>query len=217
MKIKLLVVFLLFFCYSKAQVPPFYADIQHFKKQDSSHFPPQDALLFIGSSSFTKWVDVQDYFPGYQIINRGFGGSSLPDLIRYAGDIIYPYQPKQIVIYCGDNDLAASDTVDAETVFNRFKKLFGLIRKHLPNTSVAFVSIKPSPSRQRLMPKMQQANLLIKNYLQKQKRAAFIDVYHRMLNADGMPIGEIFLSDSLHMNEKGYAIWQKAMQPYLLK
>lgn len=217
MKIKLLVAFLLFFCYSKAQVPAFYKDIQQFKKQDSIHFPPKHAILFIGSSSFTKWVDVQDYFPGYPIINRGFGGSSLPDVIRYAGDIIFPYQPRQIVIYCGDNDLAASDTVEAKTVLNRFKKLFGLIRKNLPNTSVAFISIKPSPSRQRLMPEMEQANLLIKNYLKKQKNSSFIDVYHKMLNQDGTPMKEIFLSDNLHMNAKGYAIWQKIIEPYLLK
>src|SRR6476619_4605039 len=91
----------------KAQeTPPFYSDIQLFKKQDSLHFPPGNAILFVGSSSFTKWVDVQDYFRGYTIINRGFGGSSLEDVIRYADVIIFPYNPRQIVIYCGENDLA---------------------------------------------------------------------------------------------------------------
>src|SRR6476646_5697315 len=107
-----------------SQEPPFWNDIQSFKKQDSVHMPPQHEILFVGSSSFTKWTDVQNYFPDYPIINRGFGGSSLPDLVRYADDIIFPYQPKEIVIYCGDNDLAASDTVSAQTVFERFKTLY---------------------------------------------------------------------------------------------
>ena len=200
-----------------AQHTPFYSNIQKFKSQDSISFPPKDAILFIGSSSFTKWTDVQDYFPGFTIINRGFGGSSLPHLILYANDIIFPYKPRQIVIYCGDNDLAASDTVTAETLYNRFKQFFHLVREKLPRVSIAFVSIKPSPSRQRLMPKMSEANSLIKNFLKKQKNASFIDVYHKMLNKNGTPIGEIFTKDSLHMNAKGYKIWQKAIEPYLLK
>ena len=105
-----------------AATPPFWKDIQNFKKQDSISFPPKNAILLIGSSSFTKWTDVQDYFPGYTIINRGFGGSILLDQIRYANDIIFPYQPKQIVIYCGENDLASSDSVTAQMVFDRFKE-----------------------------------------------------------------------------------------------
>src|SRR6187549_2560140 len=113
-----------------AAAPPFWKDIQNFKKQDSISFPPKNAILLIGSSSFTKWTDVQDYFPGYKIINRGFGGSSLPDVIRYANSIIFPYHPKQIVIYCGENDFAASDTVTTQEVFKRFKILFNLIRSH---------------------------------------------------------------------------------------
>src|SRR5829696_3884450 len=96
-------IFLLLFNFVWAQEtirPAFWNDIQRFKSQDSNYVPAKNAILFVGSSSFTKWTDVQDYFPGYKIINRGFGGSSLPDLIRYADDIIFPYQPKQIVIYC---------------------------------------------------------------------------------------------------------------------
>jgi len=79
-----------------AQQAAFYSDIQAFKKKDAEQFPAKHSILFVGSSSFTKWTDVQDYFPGYPIINRGFGGSSLPDVIHYAGDIIFPYQPNKL-------------------------------------------------------------------------------------------------------------------------
>jgi lysophospholipase L1-like esterase len=200
-----------------AQQPPFYDEIQAFKKQDSLNPPPQHAILFVGSSSFHFWTDVQDYFSGYTIINRGFGGSSLPDVIRYADDIIFPYHPKQIVIYCGENDLAMSDAVTEDTVFNRFKILFELIRSRLKDVPVVYVSIKPSPSRASLRPKMEEANGMIKDYLSEQKNTAFVDVYYLMLNGDYKPMPEIFKEDSLHMNAKGYAIWQKAIQPYLIK
>jgi len=200
-----------------AQDFPFAGEIKAFKKQDSANFPPTHAILFVGSSSFNYWKDVQDYFPGYTIVNRGFGGSSLPDVIRYANDIIFPYQPKQIVIYCGENDLAGSDDITGKAVYTRFKKLFKLIRKKMKDENIVFVSLKPSPSRKNLMPKMVEANQLIEHFISRKKYTSYVDVYHKMLNADGYPTGEIFKEDSLHMNPKGYAIWQKAIEPYLMK
>jgi lysophospholipase L1-like esterase len=77
--------------------------------------------------------------------------------------------------------------------------------------------MKPSPNRVQLMPKFEQANRLIKNFLSKKSKTIFIDVYHAMLNTDGTPMTDIFLEDQLHMNAKGYAIWKKIIQPVLVK
>jgi lysophospholipase L1-like esterase len=196
---------------------PFADEIQAFKNQDATNPPPAQAILFVGSSSFRKWTDVASYFPGYTIINRGFGGSTFPDLIRYAPDIIFPYRPKQIVIYCGDNDLAASDNITSDSVFERFRVLFELIRKNMPGENIVYVSIKPSPSRAKLFKKMQKANLLIQTYLSIIPQTGFVNVFDKMLNPDGSIMTDIFLEDNLHMNAKGYAIWQKAITPYLSK
>ncbi len=196
---------------------PFWNEIQQFKQQDSIQFPPAHAILFVGSSSFRFWKEVQQDFPGYTIINRGFGGSTLPDVIRYANDIIFPYHPKEIVIYCGENDLAEDDSITPQIVFDRFKTLFKMIRKEYKKIPIVFVSIKPSPSRERLMPEMLVANLMIKKFLAKKRKSYFVDIYHKMLTPDGKPMPDIFVSDNLHMNRKGYAIWQQAIQPYLVK
>lgn len=197
--------------------PRFWKDIQQFKKEDSINFPPKHATLFIGSSSFRKWTDVQSYFPKYKIINRGFGGSTLPDVIYYADDIIFPYQPKQIVIYCGDNDAASSSTISADTILHRFERLYHLIRSRLPKTVVTYVSIKPSPSREKFFPVMDKANWEIMEFLKHQKRTSYVDIWHPMLDDYGKPRRALFGSDMLHMNKDGYAIWQKAIQPYLIK
>jgi len=200
-----------------AQKAPFYDDIQAFKKQDSIKPPQKHAILFVGSSSFTKWTDVQSYFPGYTIINRGFGGSTLTDVIRYANEIIFPYDPKEIVIYCGENDIAYGDTVSAETVFNRFQALYNMIRVKYKTIPVVYISIKPSPSRRKYWTTMIEANTLIKTYLNKQRHTTFINVFDLMLDQYNQPKPEIFLNDSLHMNAKGYTIWQKEIEPYLMK
>ncbi len=197
--------------------PPFWNEIAEFKKQDSLQRPPSGAILFVGSSSFRKWTNLQSYFPGYPVINRGFGGSSFTDVIRYAGDIIYPYHPRQVVIYCGDNDLAASDSVTPTIVFNRFVRLYDLIRTHLKTVDIVYVSIKPSPSREKLMPRMEEVNDMIRDFMAKYSHASFVDVYHSMLTAQGKPMDDLFIGDKLHMNEKGYKIWQQILLPYLDK
>ncbi|MEP6676677.1 MAG: GDSL-type esterase/lipase family protein [Ferruginibacter sp.] len=214
-KLRLLFFLLLGFITGSAQPERFSGEIKAFKKQDSIHPPPQNAILLIGSSSFTKWTDVQDYFPGHTIINRGFGGSTLPDLIYFVKDVIIPYHPKQIIIYCGDNDFVAPGGATAAIVVERVKQLFQLIRAQYPKVPVAYVSIKPSPSREKFLPLVKEANAMIKQLTEKEKHISFINIFDAMLNTDGSINKDIFLSDNLHMNAKGYKIWADIMKPYL--
>jgi len=209
--------FAFFFLSAQAQAPPFWEDIVAFEKKDSVQPPPVHAIVFVGSSSFTKWKDVGDYFPGYTILNRGFGGSRLVDVIRYAYDIVLPYRPKQVVIYCGENDFAYADTVSVAEVVLRFKTLYGLLRQNLPATTISFVSMKPSPVREKLQDKIKAANNEIKLFLKKDSRAAFIDIYPAMLDAKGKMREELYEEDRLHMKTEGYKIWQRIMLPYLMK
>jgi lysophospholipase L1-like esterase len=214
MKRNLTLLFLLISLVLYAQERPFWKDIKAFKAQDSLHAPPKNAIVFVGSSSFTMWKDVQQYFPKHVIINRGFGGSSLPHVIEYADDVIIPYAPKQVVIYCGENDFM-SDTVTSEIVTDRFITLFNILRQEVPKADIVYISMKPSPSRARLMPQIAKANAAIKDFLKKKPHTAFVDIWGPMLDQQGAPRKELFLNDMLHMNKDGYAIWQKAMEAHL--
>ena len=215
-------ILIVIFCFTAQFVeaqssPAFWNEITAFKKKDSIQKPPTNAILFVGSSSFTKWQDVQSYFPGYTIINRGFGGSTLQDVIRYTYDVILPYQPKQVVIYCGENDLASVDSISVDEVVNRFKTLFSMIRINLPKANIAFVSIKPSPVRVSIQTNVKATNNVIKKFIASQKNASFIDIYDAMLDAKGQMREELYVGDRLHMRPAGYVIWQKAINPYLIK
>jgi lysophospholipase L1-like esterase len=195
---------------------PFKQEVLQFKKSDSIVMPPKGQIVFAGSSSFTKWKDVAMYFPGYPIINRGFGGATLVDLIYYVDEAIIKYQPRQVFIYCGENDIADVDTVSPATVLLRFKTLHGIFLKKLPRTTkIVFVSIKPSVARWHLESKFIAANKLIEGYINTQKNIQYLDVHTAMLDDNKEVLKDIFIADQLHMNPKGYLIWQKQFAPFL--
>lgn len=204
---------------SLAQIKaPFQNEIDAFKKQDSIQSPPKHPILFVGSSSFTKWKTINNDFPGYPILNRGFGGSSLTDLIHFANETIFKYKPKQVYIYCGENDLAMDTSLTPGMLLERYKKLHGMIREKLgKKLPVVFISIKPSIARWKLEKSFIAANEMIKSFLQSDKYASYLDVHLPMLDDKHVVLKDIFVQDNLHMNEKGYAIWIKVIKPTLLK
>jgi lysophospholipase L1-like esterase len=195
---------------------PFKQEVLQFQKSDSIVMPPKGQIVFAGSSSFTKWKDVAMYFPGYPIINRGFGGATLVDLIYYVDEAIIKYQPSQVFIYCGENDMADVDTVSPATVLLRFKTLHTILLKKLPRaTKIVFVSLKPSVARWHLESKFIAANQLIEGYIATQKNMQYLDVHTAMLDENKEVLKDIFITDQLHMNPKGYLIWQKQFAPFL--
>lgn len=216
----LLIAFLMLFALaghaSAQRTAVFAADIEAFHAQDRAHAPAQGAILFIGSSSFTRWHDVGAAFPGYTIINRGFGGSTLLDQIAWFDDIVPLYAPRQVVVYCGENDAVMPGVTGAE-IARRFTTLFGMIRARVPQAQISFVSIKASPSRARVLAEVVEANRLVRAFIAAQPNASYIDIYPAMLDANGQPQEALFVADRLHMQPAGYAIWQRIIAPYLIK
>lgn len=199
-----------------AQNPPFWNDVQAFKKQDSVAMPTHYKTLFIGSSSFTYWKTLEQDLPEYAPLNRAFGGSRLLDVIYYRAAIFEKYNPEQIVIYCGENDVASSDTVTGKVVFDRFKVLYKHIREKFPKINIYYVSLKPSPLRWSMRERMMNANKQIEVFCKKQKHVYFISIWNQMLE-NSKPIASIFKEDSLHMNPKGYEIWMREIRKKVKK
>ena len=195
--------------------PAFWDDIQTIKQYDKIYRPPQLSILFTGSSSIRIWDNMAEMFKGYNLLNRGVGGAVLSDIDRYVEDIIVPYKPKQLILYIGENDIPVA--ANGDSVFAGFQRLYKHIRNYFPDLPMAYVSIKPSPSREKFMPIALRANQLIKEFLSKESNTAFIDIYSLMLDKEGHPRPELFREDMLHMKQAGYDIWYKKIKPYLLK
>jgi lysophospholipase L1-like esterase len=189
--------------------------IRAFEARDKTNPPPKDAVLFIGSSRIRLWTNAPAQFPKHQIINRGFGGSHLSDVAVFAERIAIPYQPKVIVLYAGENDIAGGKS--AADVFTAFKEFVAKVQRSVPQTPVLFVSLKPSPSREKHLPQFREANRLIREFSATDDRLTYLDVFTPMLDAAGNPRVELFVKDRLHLNGEGYKLWAGIVKPVLDK
>jgi lysophospholipase L1-like esterase len=185
-----------------------------FETEDQSRTPQSDEVLFIGSSSIRKWKTLAEDLDPIPVLNRGFGGSTLPEVIHYADRIIFPYAPETIVLYCGENDIA--DGANPDQVFQSFQKLDRMIEEQLPNTDLIYITMKPSPSRWDLWPQYQAGDRQISEYIKNRENRYFIDCSPVMLLPSGVPDSSIFIEDMLHMNAKGYAAWKVMIKPIVL-
>jgi len=194
----------------------FEKEIQVFETEDLQTFPSNNAIVCIGSSSIHGWHEtIHDDLAPLTIIARGFGGSNMNDALYYSDRIVLPYKPRAIVIYDGDNDIA--QRISPGKISTTFTKFINKIHSELPECRIYFLSIKPSASRLNMWLQMEQANQLISKKCANDDRLFFIDISTAMLNEDGEPRDEIFLSDELHMNSSGYEIWTNILKPILME
>lgn len=175
--------------------------------------PPPGGIVFVGSSSIVKWTTLATDFPGLPVINRGFGGSEIQDSTYYASRVIFPYKPRAVVFYAGDNDIAAGHT--NEQVVGNFHTFARKVRAALPETRILFLAIKPSPSRWKSEERIVAANKAIAEWISTQTNMEFIDVHTPMLGPDGMPRPELYGPDKLHMTAEGYRLWTGIVAPFL--
>lgn len=194
---------------------PFENEIEAFEAADKINPPKKGGILFTGSSSIRLWNSLQTDFPGYGALNRGFGGSKISDSVNFVDRIVTPYEPRMIVFYAGTNDLADGKT--PETLLADYLAFVSRVRAKLPATTIAFISVAPAPSRFSRVADMKRVNAMIADLSRLVPNMKFIDIFPLMLDAEGQPRPELYVGDQLHMNEKGYAIWKKAVESYLSK
>jgi lysophospholipase L1-like esterase len=190
----------------------FAKDIETFVAWDSKNAVPAEPILFVGSSSIRMWK-TRESFGDLPVINRGFGGSHISDVVHFADRIVLPYAPKLIVFYAGDNDIAGGKPADQ--VLCDYRRFVERVHARLPATRIIFIPIKPSGRRWSLWPEMDKANNLIRAFSEKSGRLFVADLDTPLLGADGKPDDGFFLGDRLHLNAKGYRAWTKALRPVI--
>jgi lysophospholipase L1-like esterase len=172
-------------------------------------------IVFYGSSSIRLWQTVKEDFDRYHVLNHGFGGSKINDATYFYDRLVTTFNPKLVVCFSGSNDIQSEQKHihKARRVFRIFKKLY---KKHMESTGVPmiYITITPTPSRQKYMKQVLRANELIKRFSLKHDQLYVLDLTKHFL-VDGMPNEKLFVNDGLHMNVDGYDIWQKALLPMI--
>ena len=185
-----------------------------FAASDREKAPAPEGVLFVGSSTIRMWSHLAQDFRQLPVLNRGFGGSTMADVQYFAPQLVLQYRPRQVLVYAGDNDLAEGRS--PQQVVESFRLFVDQVRRELPESRISYISIKPSPLRAALLPKIRETNGLMAAYVRTLPNAAYIDIFTPMLDASGAPRMELFGPDRLHMNDSGYALWTSVVGSYVL-
>ena len=206
---KILLALLLFVSTGVLAQNPFEKEILAYEKQDSLSMPAKGQILFIGSSSFRLWKSFEADMKGLPAsFNRGFGGSTLADALYYFDRMVVKYQPKWVIMYEGDNDLAKGKL--PQQIAAEYDEFKARLKKQVPGAKLVFVAARPSLARVAIVDKQKELNALIKA-----KGDYFIDMHSPFYLADGSLMMDIFVADKLHLNEKGYAIFAKQIRQFV--
>jgi lysophospholipase L1-like esterase len=185
-----------------------------FDSADRQRLPGEGGVLFVGSSTIRFWTHLADDFRQLPVvINRGFGGSTMADCSLFTRELVVRYKPRHVLVYAGDNDLAEGRT--PLQVLESFAQFARTVREALPDTRISYISVKPSPLRESILPKVRETNNIISAYVATLANSEYIDIYTPMMGADNRPRADLFLGDRLHMNESGYRLWQSVITSHV--
>jgi lysophospholipase L1-like esterase len=193
----------------------FEKEIKAYEAADAKSPPPQGVIVFTGASGIRLWTTLQADFPEHQVVNRGFGGCQMADVLYYADRIVIPYKPKLVVVQAGGNDINAGKT--PQQVLADFQAFVEKVRAKLPETRIAYLSQSPSPARWSQVDKQKEANRLVKEYVAKGTNLDYIDMFDAFIGSDGMPRADLFVADRLHHNAEGYKVRTQIVKPHLPK
>jgi lysophospholipase L1-like esterase len=172
--------------------------------------PYTPETIFYGSSSIRLWEGLYEDFKPCHPVNLGFGGATLAACVWFFERIMQPYSPKHIVFYAGDNDLGDGRTAEEVSIF--FKQLLVCLNQRFPGVPFTFISIKPSLSRWNMVNQIRYTNKLISETIQKAgDHYHYLNIFDRMLDANGHPVKELFAPDGLHLSQKGYLLWKEVL------
>ena len=192
------------------------ADIADIEARYAGNYP-QNAIVFIGSSSIRRWESLDEDMAPLPVLNHGFGGSKINDSTYYLDRLVFPFNPRAVVLFAGTNDINGVDgaTKTGEQVYAGFVAFVDAIRAYDPALPIYYISISPTNDRWNVWSDAQTANMLIAEYAITQPIVTFIDATPQLLATDGTPNEELLFWDGLHLNAEGYAVWASIIKPVI--
>ena len=185
-----------------------------FEERDKENAPPANAVLFVGSSSIVYWRSLTEDMAPLTVINRGFGGSQMFELNMFRDRIATNYNPKAIVVYEGDNDVAAGK--EPTEILEQYRDFIAHVHDQLPDTDIFLIAVKPSIARAAMWETMVTVNSQLQQLAKQHDKVHYFDIATPMLKEDGSVKENLFVADGLHLNAAGYEVWTSVIRPVLL-
>ena len=167
-------------------------------------------FLFIGDSlvEFFNW---QMRFPDKKIFNFGSAGETAEGLLARLPYIIKRLEsPDLVMIMTGTNNIAMEDYGFLFT----YEKIIALLQKDYPHTTIVMTSLLPMDLFF-LGEAVPRVNKRLRD-IATGKNIIYLDLYPLFLGKDSKPISIYYEADRVHLSEKGYETWVRAIEDTVL-
>ena len=201
--------------YSEAARERWEKDIQQLEALDASESYPEDAILFIGSSSIRLWKSIDEDMKPYVPIRRGYGGAKYKDLAVFADRLIKPHQFKAMVVFVANDVTGNENDTPMEDLQKLVKHVIATGQKHQPDAPVFLVEVTPTSSRFKAWSRIREVNQMLRDLALTTPGVHFIATAEHFLNDEKQPRDELFVEDRLHLNSEGYKLWSSLIKPVL--
>lgn len=174
------------------------------------------SILFVGSSSFRFWDDIQSDLAPAKVINNGFGGAKITDVLEYQSQLIDAFQPQRLVLFLGSNELkGAANDKSPEEILNHYQKLLTNISDEHPLCEIYILPVTPTPANREKWPEIKQINHQLEKLAAHQPQLHFIACSQNFLTKNDTPDWHLFNWDGIHLNQLGYQVWAESLKNHL--
>jgi lysophospholipase L1-like esterase len=193
------------------------ADIQALEARSGELSNDHDYVLFVGSSSIRRWRTLAEDMAPIEVVNRGFGGAKLNDLVHFSARLVNAARPCAVVIFAGTNDIKVRSAKEPAQLLRSYQAFVSRVHTDLPQLPIFYIAITPTLKRWPVWPVAQATNRLIEHYSTSDERLYFIDTGAALLSEGGTPDENNYVDDGLHLSQEGYAIWRDIIRKRLLQ
>lgn len=172
----------------------------------------QNGTIFIGDSFFDTefWSDFYTTFEDNEnVYTHGVSSSTTTDWEIFAKRLIYPANPKNIVMHCGTNNIY-DDGEKADTVIENTKRFLNEVHSRLPETKIYYFAIEPrtygiggSAFTQYTYDIINTVNTTMKTYCEANEHLVFVDATPNCYTS-GITVNSDFFRDGTHPKLENY-------------
>lgn len=166
--------------------------------------------LFLGSSTVTRMQG--DMFSCSTIVNIGFSQGVINDVYNFVLKYpIYVRNANSVYLYVAENDIVYGESV--QRVLSNYKNLIDEILSINSSLSIYLIPVKYSPNREDSHASFSKINADLYSLARGFEQTTVYDYEVRMIGADE----KYYVSDRVHLNDKGYELLLESYNRNCLK